>query len=610
MFSRRVRLMAELLRENQRPIWTSMFSTILTVFIGFATPMLLAETIDAVIDQKPLHAPAFIVAWFERIGGRAFVVENLWIVAGVLVLLSLINGVFQYVKGRTSAQASETVALTLRERLYDHLQRMTYAEQVRTETGDLIQRCTSDVDTIRRFLAMQLTEIVNAVIMLVLAAFLLLQRHVPLTLLSFVLMPIQLVFALVFFQRVSKHFRIMDEAEGQMSAVLQENLTAVRVVRAFGRQQFEVEKFDAASRDFRDKANRLMRHFATYWSVSDLISFLQSGITLLFGVWYASSGELTVGTLTLFLGYVNMMLWPIRRLGRILADASKSLVSLERIDEVLRRPAEREEPDALTPDLNRDIVFDGVRFAYDGQPPVLDGVSFTVRQGQTVAILGATGSGKTTLMHLLQRLYEPAGGSITIGGVDLRNIQKRWLRSRVGLVLQEPFLYSKTIRENIGIARGDLTQEDIARAARLAQAETFIEEAEKGWETLVGERGVTLSGGQKQRVAIARTLLKENDVLIFDDSLSAVDTQTDAAIRKALKEERKGVTTFIISHRIPTLSEADFIVVLDKGRVVQQGSHAELIQQPGLYRCIYEIQSLLESELEEDQQEGIAHAIS
>ncbi|HML49713.1 MAG TPA: ABC transporter ATP-binding protein, partial [Clostridia bacterium] len=318
MFSRRIRLMAELLRENRRPIWTSMFSTILTVFIGFATPMLLAETIDAVIGEKPLHAPAFMVAWFERIGGRAFVVENLWIVAGILVLLSLFNGVFQYVKGRASAQASETVALTLRERLYGHLQRMTYGEHVKAETGDLIQRCTSDVDTVRRFLAMQLTEIVNAVIMIVLAAALLLQRHVTLTLLSFVLMPIQLVFALVFFQRVSKHFRIMDEAEGRMSAVLQENLTAVRVVRAFGRQQYEVEKFDGVSRDFRDKANRLMRHFATYWSVSDLISFLQSGITLLFGAWYASQGVLTVGTLTLFLGYVNMMLWPIRRLGRIL----------------------------------------------------------------------------------------------------------------------------------------------------------------------------------------------------------------------------------------------------------------------------------------------------
>ncbi|MGN0779754.1 MAG: ABC transporter ATP-binding protein, partial [Aristaeellaceae bacterium] len=531
-------------------------------------------------------------------GGRQFLVEHLWILGLVLVALNLINGVFTYMKGRLNAVASENIALSLRERLYAHLQHLPFAYHAKAETGDLIQRCTSDVETIRRFLSVQVMEVVNTVLMVVIALSILLSRSVKITLISMVLVPPLFLFAMWFFNMVHKHFRYSDEAEGRMSAVLQENLSGVRVVRAFGQQQREVEKFDQASADYRKKSMRLCDLLAIYWGGGDAISMTQSMITLLVCVYYATRGEITVGTMIVFTTYVNMLLFPIRQLGRILSDAGKSMVSMERIQDILDKPVEPDEPNALKPDLHGDIVFDHVSFAYpDDNVPVLRDVSFTIPAGCTAAVLGGTGSGKSTMMYLLQRLYEPTSGTITIGGVNILDIDRSHLRSHVGLILQEPFLYSKTIRENVGIARREPGMPAIEKAARIASASAFIAKADKGYDTVVGERGVTLSGGQKQRIAIARTLLKDNNILIFDDSLSAVDTETDAQIRAALSSEQKDVTTLIISHRVTTLSQADMILVLEDGRITQQGTHAELCRQPGLYQRINSIQSALEEEL-------------
>lgn len=600
MQSRRLRMMLSLIRDNAKYYLRALLSTVVTVIIGLLTPLLMAETVDAIIGTEPLNAPGFIVSAFEAIGGRGYVAQNLWIVALLLVVLSLIRSAFMYVRGRSTAQAAEQAALDLRQNLYGHLQLLPYNYHVKAETGDLIQRCTSDVETTRRFLASQLIEAVNSVLMIIIAIGILLSRNTRLTLIStFMVVPLFL-FAFLFFKQVIKHFRIADESEGKMSAVLQENLTGVRVVRAFGRQRYEVEKFDKKSKDLHDKVDKLTWLLAVYWSVSDAMTLIQTCVMLLVGIVFAARGDITVGTLTVFISYIGMILWPVRQLGRILSDGGKALVSLERIDEILRQPVEKDAEDSSRPDLAGDIVFDNVSFAYEAKRPVLQNVSFTAHAGETVAILGATGCGKSTMMLLLQRLYEPSGGSITIGGHPLDKVEKHHLRSRVGLILQEPFLYSKTIHDNVGIAQKDCGDEEIFEASRVAQADSFIRESEKGYETLVGERGVTLSGGQKQRIAIARTLLKDNDILIFDDSLSAVDTQTDAAIREALAMKRKGVTTFIISHRITTLSEADRILVMDLGSIVQQGTHAELIEQEGLYRRIYNIQTAIEDELHEE----------
>ena len=590
--------MLALMRQNLSCYIGAMIATAMIVLIGFLTPILLAETIDSVLGTHPSTLPEFVLRPIRALGGRQFLVDHLWILGLVLVALNLINGVFTYMKGRLNAVASENIALTLRERLYAHLQHLPFAYHAKAETGDLIQRCTSDVDTIRRFLSVQGMEVVNAVLMVVIALTILLGRSVKITLISMVLVPPLFLFAMWFFKMVHKHFRYSDEAEGRMSAVLQENLSGVRVVRAFGQQQREVEKFDRASADFRHKTKHLYDLLATYWGGGDAMSMAQSMITLLVCVMYASKGEITVGTLIVFTTYVSMLLFPIRQLGRILSDAGKSMVSMERIQDILNQPVEPDEPDALKPDLHGDIVFDHVSFAYpDDNVPVLKDVSFTIPAGCTAAVLGGTGSGKSTMMYLLQRLYEPTSGTITIGGVNILDIDRSYLRSHVGLILQEPFLYSKTIRENVGIARREPEMPSIERAARIASASSFIAKADKGYDTLVGERGVTLSGGQKQRIAIARTLLKDNSILIFDDSLSAVDTETDAQIRAALSSEQKDVTTLIISHRVTTLSQADMILVLEDGRITQQGTHAELCRQPGLYQRINSIQTALEEEL-------------
>ncbi len=601
MHKKQSRLLARLVAANANTYLGAVVCTVFSVLINFITPLLLAETVDSILGTSPSSLPAPLQGFVATLGGRDYLVRNLWTVGLVLVLLNVINGVFTYLKGRWSAVASENIALSIRDRLYAHLQHLPFSYHVKAETGDLIQRCTSDVETVRRFLSVQLVEAVNTALMLAMAFSILWSRNRTITLYSMVMIPLLLVTAFIFFKKITVHFRHADESEGKMSAVLQENLTGVRVVRAFGRQQYEVEKFDAASEDYRGKVFRLIRMLSVYWSTADLMSMLQIMATLLLCIWYAVQGEISVGTMIVFTSYVGMLLFPVRQLGRILSDAGKTKVSMQRIREILDSPVEAPEPDALRPPLDGDIVFDDVVFAYDESRPILDHLSCTIKAGQTVAILGSTGSGKSSMVHLLQRLFEPRSGSIQIGGVPIDRIDRKYLRGRVGLILQEPFLFSKTIRENVGLARQKPAQEEIEKAAAAASAHGFITESEKGYDTLVGERGVTLSGGQKQRIAIARTLLKENDILIFDDSLSAVDTETDAQIRAALRSRSHKATTIIISHRITTLSEADYILVLDQGRVVDQGTHQELCSRPGLYQRINQIQSALEEEFTKSQ---------
>ncbi len=597
----KLHLTGKLLRQNKWFFLAALACTIMTVVIEFITPIGLAETLDYYLQGKPSRMPAFVNAWVDSLGGREFMANNLWIVGLALVALNLLSGVFSFCKSRTQAIAGENVSLTLRERLYAHIQRLPFSYHVKAETGDLVQRCTSDVETVRRFLAMQLMQVVNAVLMIGTALFYLLRENMRITLISMVLVPALFLFAWLFFKMVIKNFKLADEAEGKMSAVLQENLTGVRVVRAFGQQEYEVEKFERANGELRRKNQRICNLLAVYWATSDAISMIQSMVTLIVCVFAAIQGEITVGTLIIFTTYVWKLLWPIRQLGRILSDAGKSSVAMGRIEEILVLPEEPAEPNAVRPSLRGDIVFDHVSFHYDEGPDVLRDLSCVIPAGKTVAILGATGSGKSSMVQLLQRLFEPQSGEIRIGGTNINKIDRQYLRSHIGLVLQEPFLYSKTLRDNVKIAVSDATEEAIDQAVNDAAAKNFILASDKGFETLVGERGVTLSGGQKQRIAIARTLMKDNDVLIFDDSLSAVDTETDAMIRAALKKHSRETTTIIISHRVVTLSQADLILVLENGHITEQGSHEQLMHSGGLYSKIFNIQTALEEEFKEEK---------
>ena len=596
MKKRNHRLLASLLRENLRYFLGAGILAILSVFLGFFTPAVLAEVLDNYLQGLPSRLPAFLAEAVEALGGRQFMRANLWLPGLALVMISVVSGACNFLKSRWTSIGAENSARRLRNDLYAHLQELPFSYHAKAATGDLVQRCTSDVDMVRRFMSMQLLSIVDAVMMVGIALALLIPISLKITIVSLVIMPALFLFAWQFFKLVVKAFRRADESDGRQTTVLQENLTGVRVVRAFGQAQREIEKYEEAAADTRDKYLKLAWLDAIYWSTGDMMGMAQSLLTLLFCLMEARAGRISVGDIVVFTSYIGMLIWPVRNLGRILSHGGRTMVSLERIDEILRQKRETDREDAAAPDLRGDIVFDRVNFAYEGGGEVLRDLSFTIPAGKTAAFLGATGSGKSSIALLMQRLYAPQSGRITIGGHNIAQVARRHLRARVGLVLQEPFLYSKTIYDNLRMAAPEAGQEMITRAARDAQALEFIEQSEKGWQTMVGERGVTLSGGQKQRAAIARTLLKDNDILIFDDSLSAVDTATDTRIREALRRRSRDTTTIIISHRILTLAQADIIFVLEEGRISAQGSHEELISRPGLYQRIHHIQSGLEDE--------------
>ena len=609
MNNQKQNLFTHLLLKNKWIYALALISTLFTVLIGFITPLILAETADVLLGSAPSSLPMFIQKAITSVTSVPYLRQNLWVVGVVLIILNVLNGLFSYAKGRLSAVASEDIAKNMRNQLYEHIQHLPFSYHVNSQTGDMIQRCTSDVETLRRFLAIQLVEVTNTIGMIIIALLLLFQRNVEITVYSLILIPPLFAFAFLFYKRVIRQFRKSDESEGVMSTVLQENLSGMRVVRAFGMQQKEVEKFDTASLDLRKKNFGLLESLALYWSIGDILSLAQSAVTLIICIVFAIQGKITIGTLFVFTSYIGMLLFPIRQLGRILSDAGKAKVSLERLNEILHSPREPEEPQALFSPIDQDIVFENVSFWYKEGNKVLDNLSFTIPAGKTVALLGPTGSGKSTMVALLQRLYAPKEGRITIGGVDIQQIDRTHLRNRVGLILQEPFLYSKTINQNIGIAFHDPAEQAITDAATIASAHEFILESANGYDTIVGERGVTLSGGQKQRIAIARTLLKQSDVLIFDDSLSAVDTQTDMAIRQALRDKTDQLTTIIISHRLTTLSAADTIFVLEKGRVSAQGTHEQLLETSDLYKRIYGIQTSLEEEMTLSQEKAAATTV-
>lgn len=577
-------------------------------------PLVLRFTIDSVIGNQPPNAPTWIMSFITKLGGTSVLAQNLWLCGFVFVALGAANCMFLYYRGRWSAVASEAMAKGFRTRMYDRLQRMPYDALVKAETGDLVQRCTSDIDTVRKFLASQFVEIGRAIFMLAITAGFMIALDPGLTLVAMAVIPIIFAFAVVFFMKVQAAFQKSDEAEGRLSTVLQENLTGVRVVRAFACEKYEIEKLDIKNREYRDLTYKLIRILAFYWSASDFLCMLQIGAVLVVGAHrcITTPTVMTVGTLVAFLLFEARLLWPVRQMGRILADLGKTMVSLGRIREVLEKPIETAEEQLVTPVISGGIEFRNVSFGYSADKPVLKNISFKAHPGETIAILGPTGSGKSSLVHLLPRLYEYEG-SITIDGVELNTIDKAHVRKNIGIVLQEPFLFSKTLFDNIALAVPGAEKEDVESASSTAAVHDVILSFEKGYETAVGERGVTLSGGQKQRVAIARTLIGKPPVVIFDDSLSAVDTETDAAIRKALRERRDRATTFIISHRITTLAEADRILVLEHGELTQCGTHEELIEQEGLYRRVWHIQNELEEELSEEidgaPSNATAHAV-
>ena len=567
------------------------FSAMITVCQAFI-PQVIRISVDGVLGSDLSKIPEWVKAFLSEETIRENPGKMLTIAAFAVILLAAINIAANYYSKVFAAKGSESFVKGMRDQLYDHIQKLPYSWHVKNQTGDIIQRCTSDVDVVRNFVTNQLMEVFRIIFLIVFYMVIMFSMNVKISLIAVSFFPIVILYSGYFFSKIAQHFQEADEAEGILSSVVQENLTGVRVVRAFGRESFERKRFDEKNERFAGLWIYLGKFLSLYWSIGDLITGIQILTVICMGVLFTVDGNLTVGEFIAFVSYNSSMAWPVRSLGRIISEMSKAGVSIDRIAYILDEKEEDDRPGVTKPAINKDIVFDKVNFKYEEGAAVLKDVSFTVPAGKTFAILGNTGSGKSTLVHLLNRLYDlPDGcGKITIGGVDIRDIDRQYLRSQIGMVLQEPFLYSGSIKENVGITRESSAFDDIREACEIACVDSAIDSFTDGYETIVGERGVTLSGGQKQRVAIARMLVEHTPVMIFDDSLSAVDAQTDAMIREALKKRMAGTTVILIAHRITTLMQADCIMVLEDGAVAEMGSHEQLMEHHGIYRRIYDIQ--------------------
>jgi ATP-binding cassette subfamily B protein len=517
--------------------------------------------------------------------------------------LAAIEGSFAYFSGRLAAYTAEGITRRLRNFLFDHIQRLSVSYHSTTSTGDLIERCTSDVDALRRFFNEQAIGVGRIILLFLINFIALLQLNAKLAWISIIAIPPVLVISVWFFKQVTKRYEEYQEQEAVLSTTLQENLTGVRVVKAFARQEYEKGKFENDNWEKFRRGRLLLIMHSLFWPLSDILLGLQMLAGFVFAAFMVINGEITIGTYLAYAGLVVWLIWPIRNLGRLIVQTSTGMVSYGRLMEITKQIREPLTVGKVQPDgpVQGEIIFDDVSFMYsDGETDVLKNVSFEVRPGQAIALLGSTGSGKTSLINLLPRFHEYTGGHILLDGVELKDYSREYLRSQIGIVEQEPFLFSRSIRENItyGVGR-DVPEDEIFQAAEAAAIHDVILTFPDGYKTLVGEKGVTLSGGQKQRVTIARTLLKNPRILILDDSTSSVDTETEAEIRAALNRLMEDRTTFIIAHRIQSVMIADLILVLDKGRVVQKGTHKELVKQKdGIYRQIYDIQTRIDEELE------------
>ena len=568
------------------------------VFI-LGVPLVSKYAIDTVLASD-LGVGVPLLAWLVQRWGGGDLMLYLWVSAAAALGLTAVGGIFHFLRGRWAAIASEAIVQRVRNHLFRHLEHLPASFHDRADTGDLVQRGSSDVETLRIFLSKDVVEIGRALLLIVCVTPVLLWLDLPLALVSLALIPFLTLFAYGFFSRLKTVFLAADEAEAEMTAVLQENLTGIRVVRAYARQDYEIEKFATKNRLFRDRHYRLVGLMSWYWGIGDTLNAIQIGLVMLLGAGWVGAGRISVGTLFAFLAYEAMIILPLRQMGRVLTDTSKAVVALHRLNEILYEPEECQAPVTPTTSAQGRLDFDHLTFGYTPYRPVLHDVSFAVAAGETIALVGPPGAGKSTLIRLLLRLYDYQHGSIRLDGRELKTLDRKYVRQQVGVVLQEPFLYSKTIRDNLLVGQADAVLADLDDAVQIAAIDDAIAAFAQGYDTRVGERGVTLSGGQRQRLALARALLRNSPILILDDAFSAVDSGTEHRILAALNQRRGRQTTIIIAHRLSSIQHADRILVFESGRLVQIGSHDQLAAQSGPYRRLCDIQATLDADIKRD----------
>ncbi|HPV55444.1 MAG TPA: ABC transporter ATP-binding protein, partial [Bacilli bacterium] len=529
------------------------------------------------------------------------------LVVGIaLIIYQALRGIILFCNGYFRGKLAEGIAFDIRSKMYFKIQNFSYLKQKNLQTGDLIQRCTSDVDTVSSFVSSQVTELIRIGSLIVFSAWQMSRISIELTLVTLVISPIMLVVSVIFFRHVKKIFTNIEEREAEMTTKIQENINGVRVVKAFNQEISEIEEFDEKNKAFRDTSYKLGQSSALYWGATDFLAMLQYGVTMIVAIFLAKSNQLSTSDIITALMYIGTLIFPIRGLGRVISEFGKTIVSANRIEEIVQEESEYEVNGTLKPEIKGGIEFKNVYYTFpDSKEQLFKGVSFKINPGETVAVVGKTGSGKSTIANMLVRFLEANEGEIFIDGVNIKDIEKHWLRSNIGLILQDPFLYTGTVYENINIGNRN-PETKVVSAANVAAIHGDIASFDKGYYTLVGEKGVTLSGGQKQRISIARMLLLERPVLIFDDSLSAVDTKTDYKIRQALKEANQELTSIIITHRITTAKQADKIIVLDGGIVTNIGTHEELVEKDPLYKSLWDIQGDLEETFNKYVEEAVA----
>jgi ATP-binding cassette subfamily B protein len=547
------------------------------------------------VGTSTANFPKFVTDVFEQ---GSDIIQIIMIVAITMVFYQAMRFTMLFVEEYAQGRFSEGISKRLRDRLYSHIQSLDYSFHNNADTGDLVQRVTSDIEAMSNFLANRLPEFFRLMATITFGAIQIYAISPTMVLIALGMVPISAATSIWYFKKVDKSFKVIEESEAKMMTVIQENLSGARIVRAFANEKFEIEKLEKENKKYSDQFLHFQTISSRYWGFSDTIAITQYLVTIIIGVIFVRENiVITGGQIIAVLMLLGMLIWPIRGLGRMIGDFGRALVATQRIYELLEKPSEFNINGTLTPEIKGEIEFRDVHFKFaDGKNNLLNGVSFHVKPGQTVAIIGRTGSGKTTIINLLSRMLETTDGDILIDGVSIKDIEKHHLRKHMGIVLQDPFLFSKTVYENIAISNPRTDKVNVYKAAQIAAIEKDIHTFEKGYDTVVGERGTTLSGGQKQRVAIARILVADKPILVFDDSLSAVDTETDMMIRSALKDKGSSSTTIIITHRITTAKEADLIVVLENGTVSDIGTHATLKDKPGLYQKLWHIQGELEAE--------------
>jgi ATP-binding cassette, subfamily B, multidrug efflux pump len=545
------------------------------------TPLLIGRAIDEGIGPRRLGVIFVVVGW--------------------LVGLALARALFTFLQGYLAERTSQGVAYDLRDALFERIERLSFSYYDRVQTGQLVTRLTSDVEQIRTFAGSGVVQLTNAAVMLIGTSGLLLYLDWQLALVALAIVPVIALLLVRFVGRIRPLFREVQQTVGRLNTVLQEDLLGVRVIRAFAREDYETARYTSVNEELLEKNLTTVRVFSNNFPFIFLFANLGTLAIIWFGGWQVMGGRLSVGDLVAFNTLLGFMLFPILTIGFLSASISRAGASSQRVFDVLDAPLDvKDAPDAsiLLP-LSCRVDFDDVSFRYPGSArDILGGVSFTARPGQTVAVLGTTGSGKSTLVNLIPRFYDVTGGAVRLDGNDVRAVTLSSLRSQIGIVLQETRLFSGTVRENVAFGKPDASDEEIVAAAEAAQAGEFIRGLSDGYDTVIGERGIGLSGGQRQRIAIARALLIDPRLLILDDSTSAVDAETEAALQETLDRlmREKHRTVFVIAQRVSTVRDADLILVLDEGSIAASGTHEDLLRESELYNEILGSQLLSPSE--------------